>query len=50
MRSENATAFVRLGTRFIEFNEIAELEGSADSFINVNNPEDYATAATIDVG
>lgn len=31
-------------TRFVQFNEIADLKGSAKFFINVNDATDYATA------
>lgn len=37
----------RLNTRFVEFEEIADLDGSANFFLNVNSPEDYATALGI---
>jgi molybdopterin-guanine dinucleotide biosynthesis protein A len=40
----------RLTTRFVEFNEIADLEGSANFFLNLNSPKDYATAVTIEAG
>ena len=36
-----------LRTRFVEFDEIAELAGSANFFHNVNRPEDYETALEI---
>jgi len=31
----------RLATRFVEFEELADLDGSADFFCNVNSPKDY---------
>lgn len=31
-------------TRFVSFDEIADLDGSADFFLNVNDPADYKTA------
>jgi len=37
----------RLNTRFVEFEEIADLDGSANFFLNVNKPEDYETALRI---
>lgn len=37
----------RLNTRFVEFAEIADLEGSANFFLNVDRPEDYETAVRI---
>ena len=37
----------RLSTRFVEFEEIADLDGSANFFLNVNRPEDYETALRI---
>ena len=40
----------RLTTRFVEFNEIADLEGSANFFVNVNSSKDYAPAVTIEAG
>ena len=33
----------RLSTRFVEFEEIADLDGSANFFLNVNRPEDCET-------
>ncbi|MEQ1765331.1 MAG: molybdenum cofactor guanylyltransferase [Pyrinomonadaceae bacterium] len=33
-------------TQFVQFDEIADLDGSADFFLNVNDPRDYETAAT----
>ena len=36
-----------ISTRFVEFDEIAALDGSADFFLNVNKPEDYQAAAAI---
>lgn len=40
----------RVSTRFLEFEEIANLDGSANFFLNVNKPEDYQTAIAIAVG
>jgi len=37
----------RLRTRFVEFEEITELDGSANFFLNINNAEDYKTALKI---
>ncbi|MBC7900398.1 MAG: molybdenum cofactor guanylyltransferase [Saprospiraceae bacterium] len=37
----------RINTRFVEFDEIADLDGSANFFLNVNKPEDYQAAAEI---
>ena len=37
----------RIRTRFVEFDEIADLDGSANFFFNVNRPEDYETALEI---
>ncbi len=40
----------RITTRFIEFDEIADLDGSANFFLNVNKPEDYQAAIAIAAG
>ena len=37
----------RLNTRFVGFDEIADLDGSADFFLNINSPADYETALKI---
>ena len=37
----------RITTRYVVFNEIADLDGSANFFLNVNTPEDYDTALEI---
>lgn len=37
----------RVRTRLVGFDEIAEIDGSAEFFLNVNRPEDYKTALTI---
>lgn len=37
----------RVSTRYVEFDEIADLNGSAHFFLNVNEPEDYESALTI---
>ncbi len=37
----------RIRTRFVEFDEIADLDGSPNFFLNVNRPEDYETALEI---
>ena len=34
----------RIRTRFVDFDEIVNLDGSANFFLNVNRPEDYETA------
>lgn len=36
----------RVRTRLVSFDEIADLNGSADLFLNVNDPNDYEAAAT----
>lgn len=38
---------LRLNTQFVQFDEIADLDGSADFFLNVNDPKDYEIAALI---
>lgn len=40
----------RIRTRFVEFDEVADLDGSADFFLNVNRPEDYEAALEIAAG
>ena len=37
----------RISTRFLEFEEIANLDVSANFFLNVNKPEDYQAAIAI---
>lgn len=37
----------RLKTRFVDLEEIADLKGSENFFLNVNRPEDYQTAITV---
>ena len=37
----------RLRTRFVEFDAIADLDGSLNFFLNVNRPADYETARQI---
>jgi len=37
-----------VSTRYIEFVEIAELNGSANFFLNINRPDDYESALKID--
>ena len=37
----------RINTRFVKFDEIADLDGSASFFLNVNRPEDHETASEI---
>ncbi len=36
-----------LNTRFVDFEEIAALDGSEKFFLNVNKPDDYKTALTL---
>ena len=37
----------RLRTRFVKFDEIADLHGSSNFFLNVNRPDDYEAALKI---
>ncbi|HQU93801.1 MAG TPA: molybdenum cofactor guanylyltransferase [Pyrinomonadaceae bacterium] len=37
----------RLSTRYVEFEEIRDLPGAGNFFINVNTPEDYAKATKL---
>lgn len=37
----------QISTRYVEFDEIAELDGSSNFFLNINMPEDYETALAI---
>lgn len=37
----------RVSASFVEIDEIADLDGSANFFLNVNRPEDYETALKI---
>ena len=37
----------RISTRFVKFDEIADLDDSANFFLNVNKPEDYQAAIAI---
>lgn len=37
----------RISTRYVESNEFADLEGSANFFLNINKPEDYQAALKI---
>lgn len=36
-----------ISTRYVEFNEIADLDGSSNFFLNINGPEDYESALKI---
>ena len=40
----------RISTRFVKFDEIADLDDSANFFLNVNKPEDYQAANAIAAG
>lgn len=39
-----------ISTRFVEFDEITDLDSSSDFFLNVNTPEEYKTALRIAAG
>lgn len=48
LKMQGLLSYVR--TRFVRFDEIADLPGSADFFVNVNEPEDYEKAVARTVG